>query len=131
MIVHRGRGGLIAFITFLCLLAAEAYTRAHYRDQQYYQQHSWPKLAACLVSALLVWWLSPRIPQTAGTSAERQTWLVSSSLDAPAHMAEAPAFKLTLFRDSDSLFFIPVKYWPLLLCALGVVLYFVPQTALP
>jgi hypothetical protein len=131
MIIHRGRGGLIAFITFMCLLAADAYTRIHVQDEQHYPPHAWPKLAACLVSALIVWWLSPRKQQTQNTIADRQQWLVSSSLDTPAPKDESPAFRLTLFRDSDSLFFIPVRYWPLILCALGVVLYFVPQTALP
>ena len=118
-------------ITFMCLLAAEAYTRTQIQNEQYSQQHSWPKLMACLVSALLVWWLSPREQQVSRTNAEQQSWLVSSSLDAPAPDAESSLFKLTVFRESDSLFFIPVRYWPLLLCALGVVLYFMPQTALP
>jgi len=126
MIIHRGRGGLIAVIPFMCLLAADAYTRAHYKDEQYYQQHSWPKLVACFVSALLVWWLSPRDRQEPDTKAERQKWLVSSSLDTVAPKNGTAPFKLTLFRESDSLFFIPVKYWPLLLCGLGMILYFMP-----
>jgi hypothetical protein len=130
MIIHQGRGVLIAIITFLCLLAAEAFTRTHFHDNGYYQQHPWPKLAACLVAAALVWWLSPRKNQAAATPPE-QSWLVSHSQGLPATEPEASALKVTLFRDSDSLFFIRVKYWPALLCLLGVVLYFVPDAKLP
>jgi hypothetical protein len=131
MIVHRGRGGLIAIILFLCFLGSEFYTRIHYRDDTYYQHHPWPKLAACLVAAALVWWLSPgRQPETVPSPSQQQ-WIVSSSRDASALEPESSSFKLSLFRETDSLLFIPVKYWPLLLCFLGIVLYFVPGVAIP
>ncbi len=131
MIIHRGRGGLIALITFLCLLAAEAFTRIHFHDDSYYQQHPWPKLVACLAAAALVWWLSPRTEKAPVAPHFDRSFLVSHSQESPITETEPSAFKLTLFRDYDSLFFIPVKYWPLLLCALGVVLYFVPDSKLP
>jgi hypothetical protein len=119
MIVHRGRGGLIALIVFLCFLAAEAYTRFRYRDDTYYQTHPWPKLIACLVAAALVWWLSPRDAPAASTG------------QPPPIEPETSSFKLNLFRKTDSLFFIPVEYWPYLLCLLGIVLYFIPGANLP
>ncbi len=131
MIVHRGRGGLIAVIAFLCLLAAETLTRIHFHDNTYYQQHPWPKTAACLLAAFLVWWLSPRKPQAAVPSPANRQWLISSSQDTPPIEPESSAFKVTFFRETDSFFLIPVKYWPLILCAIGVVLYFVPAANLP
>jgi hypothetical protein len=130
MIIHRGRGALIAIITFLCLLAAEAFTRIRFHDNGYYQQHPWPKLAACLLAAALVWWLSPRRDQAAAARPD-QPWQISQNQGSPAIEPEASGFKFTLFRDSDSLFLIPVKYWPALLCVLGVVFYFVPDAKLP
>ena len=131
MIVHRGRGGLIAIIIFVCLFAAETFTQIQYHDNHYYQQHPWPKSAACLVAAFLVWWLSPRKPQASAASSSDRQWLVSSSHDAPPIDPGASAPKVTVFRETDSLFFIPVEYWPLLLCALGIVLYFIPGVDLP
>jgi len=131
MIIHRGRGGLIALIAFLCLLLAEAFTRIHYHDDSYYQQHPWPKLLAFAVAAVLIWWLSPRPKQPANPSSSEQLWRASHSQQAPALEPESTSFKLTLFRETDSLFFIPVRYWPLILCALGLVFYFIPTTYLP
>jgi len=131
MIVHRGRGSLIAVIVFVCLFAAEIFTRIQFHDNNYYQQHPWPKSAACLLAAFLVWWLSPRsAPATVLNSTDRQ-WLVSSSLHTPPLAPESSALKVTIFRETDSLFYIPVKYWPMLLCVLGVVLYFAPNVNLP
>ena len=42
MIVWRGRGILVAIITFVCLLITELLTRFFFRNNTYYQQHRWP-----------------------------------------------------------------------------------------
>ena len=131
MIVFRGRGILIAIIPFVCLLGAEVYTRSRYHDDNYYQQHSWPKLVAFVLAALIVWWLSPRSAAAPHDPLSRQEWLVSSSLSQPDSAPERSNWRLTLFRPYDSLFFIPVRFWPLLLCALGVIFYFVPTGGVP
>jgi hypothetical protein len=131
MIIHRGRGGLIALIAFLCFFVAEGYTRVHYDNDFYYQRHPWPKLAACLVAATLVWWLSPRKQEPPGPGMRDQSWLPSQSQQALPTEPEPASFRLTLFRETDSLFFIPVRYWPLLLCLLGIFLYFIPGANLP
>jgi hypothetical protein len=107
MIIWRGRGVLVAIIAFGCLLVIEVITRAWFHDDTYYQQHGWPKLAGFLVAALIVWWLS-------GSSGSEDT--------------STPAVQGTtepVLRRQDQLFFISVRYWPLLLCVLGVVFYFV------
>src|SRR5580698_2164202 len=124
MLIHRGRGGLIALITCLCLIAAEWYTRSHYHSGDYYQQHSWPKALACFAAAALVWWLSPQPRKTSTDPRFDQTMLVSHSQESSIVEKESSPFRLTLFRETDSLFFIPVTFWPSLLCVLGAVLYF-------
>jgi len=105
MIVWRGRGGLVAIITFGCLLATELLTRSFYHDKTYYQQHGWPKLAAFIVAAFIVWVLS------------RQEGEESAMVTG---VAKGP-----FLRERDTLFFLSVKYWPRILCVLAFVFYFV------
>ena len=105
MIVWRGRGILVAIITFLCLLITELLTRFFFRNNTYYQRYGWPKLSAFLVAAVLVWLLSRR------------------KGDDPRGiqgLTRAP-----LFRERDTLFHIAVRYWPPILCVLGMIFYFV------
>ncbi len=105
MIVWRGRGILVAIITFGSLVLTELLIRFFFHDNTYYQHQGWPKLAGFLVAAILVYWLSPR----------------GGNDSASAENTE----KERLFRVQDTLFHIPVKYWPRILCVLGVVFYFV------
>jgi hypothetical protein len=105
MIVWRGRGVLVAVITFGCLLITELATRYFCHDNTYYQHHGWPKLAAFLIAAILVWGLSQR---------EADLFTVSQ------HGGKEP-----LLREQDTLFLISVRYWPWVLCVLAFVFYFV------
>ena len=108
MIVWRGRGIVIAVITLSCLAATELLTRFVNHDSTYYQRSGWPKLVGFMIAALLVRVLSRPAMGTTGEIAignqER---------------------KQPLLRDLDSLFHIRVKYWPPILCVLGVVFYFI------
>jgi hypothetical protein len=131
MLVYRGRGILIALIAFVCLLAAEFYTRSRFHDDNYYQQHPWPKLVALALAALIVWWFSPQTVPAKSDPQSRPDWLVSSSLPSTPQARERSFLRVPLFRPYDSLFFIPVRFWPLLLCALGVLFYFIPSNNLP
>jgi hypothetical protein len=107
MIIWRGRGFLVAVIAFGCLLIAELATRSYFHDDTYYEQHGWPKLAGFVSAAGIVWLLGPwRSSETA---------MGVESLPPPE----------SILRDQDTLFFIPAKYWPLILCGLGIVIYFV------
>jgi hypothetical protein len=105
MIVWRGRGILVAAITLGCLVATELLTRLFLHDNAYYQQHGWPKLVGFLIAAGLIWWLSER------------------EGDDPngVHSAGTEPF----LRQQDTLFHISVRYWPRILCVLGIVFYFV------
>jgi hypothetical protein len=105
MIIWRGRGVLVAIITFGCLLVTELLTRSFYHDNTYYQQHGWPKLAAFLVAAILVWGLSRREGDDSG--------------------GVQPAVREPLLREQDTLFLISVRYWPRIPFVLAFVFYFV------
>jgi len=105
MIIWRGRGWLVAIVTFGCLFATELLTRSFYHDNTNYQQQGWPKLAAFLVAAIIVWALSRR---------ERD-----DSVGVQTETREP------LLREQDTLFFISVRYWPCVLCVLSLVFYFV------
>jgi hypothetical protein len=105
MIIWRGRGVLVAIITFGCLLATELLTRFFYYDNTYYQRHGWPKLAVFLLAASLVWGLSRREGD--------------DSADLQAVTSEP------VLREQDTLFLISAKYWPRILCVLAFVFYFV------
>ena len=106
IIAWRGRGVLVAGIAYGCLLAAELLTNAHFHDSTYYQNHGWPKLAGFLAAAAIVWWRSSR-PDDIATNVREERRLG------------------TWFSDRDTLFLVPVRHWPLLLCGLGFVFYFV------
>jgi hypothetical protein len=109
MLIWSGRGWLVAVIAVACFLTSELVSEAVLRDQSYYQTHGWPKLAAFLVAAAIVWVLhAGRIfSESARTLVDKET-----------------GEEVTL-RPRHSLFFIPVRYWPLVLAALGVVFLFV------
>lgn len=126
MIIFRGRGIVVAGIAVACLLAAEVYTRARFHDDNYYQQHGWPKLAAFALAALVTWWLSPQPGTSPQALQSPETGISTPSLMNTPTAPERSSFRVGFFRPQDSLFFVPVRFWPLILCALGVLFYLVP-----
>jgi hypothetical protein len=108
LIASQGRGILAAVIAGGCLLATELCTRACFHDDKYYQQHGWPKLVGFLVAAGLVWGMLPRR---------------ESGLSAGGAMRTRESGGV--FQEQDQLLLVPVRYWPAILCALGIVFYVV------
>jgi len=107
IVVSRGRGFVVAIVTGGCLLGLDWLTALRYHDSNYYAQHGWPKLLAFLTSAVIIWVMS------------------SHRDDETLPGAPVDPQKKPFFRERDSLFFIPVKYWPGILCALGLLFYFI------
>ena len=103
MIVWRGRGILVAIITFVCLLITELLTRFFFRNNTYYQQHRWPKLSGFLVAARRIG-------------------------DDPRGIRDLT--REPRLRERDTLFHIAVRYWPPILCVLGIIFYFVRRGAM-
>jgi hypothetical protein len=106
MIIWRGRGFLVGIIAFGCLLIIELL--AYFHDNTYYQKHAWPMIAGLLVAASFIWLLRRRYSQafTEGGIQNHET-------------------RKSVLREQDELFFISVRYWPLILCVLGVFCFFV------
>jgi|ERR1035437_9082211 hypothetical protein len=107
VISYHGRGWIVGVIAAGCLLLADVLTRLHFHDPDYYEHHGWPKLAAFWTAALLV-----------------QIFVRSGEDDEVLGAAEAASSQKKQPTGRDVLFGIPVKYWPVLLLALGVGYYY-------
>jgi hypothetical protein len=107
-IIWSGRGILVPILTFLCLLLSDAITAAYFHDKDYYAAHGWPKLVGFLVAAGLVWIFAPR-PAPKETDPDL-----------------LPYEQLTPPDNEDAFFFVPMRYWPVILSVLGVIFYFIP-----
>jgi hypothetical protein len=108
MIIWRGKGILVAVIAFVCLLLAELATRLMFGDETYYQNHGWPKLVGFWVAAGLVYAM--------------RSWLGGG----PARiLIDEEHEKEIKLPAEGALFFVPVRYWPVVLLGLGVAFYFV------
>ena len=129
MIVWRGRGIVIALVGFGCSLVAELLTRARFHDDNYYQQHSWPILVAFCVAAFIIWFLAS--PHAQPPDQSLKDWMDTPALPAPLVEPEKPRFRIAFFRPTDSLFFIPARFWPPILFGLGVLFYFIPTDTGP
>jgi hypothetical protein len=109
VIIARGRGVLAGVVAFFSLIAAEFLTERHFHDGNYYQMHGWPKLAGFAVAAMIVGLLGPR------NAGDERAYLSPGTLDSTE--------RRSVFRDADSFFLIPVRYWPWILCALGIIFF--------
>jgi hypothetical protein len=110
MIVWRRKGFVIAVVTFGCLFASDGLTARHFQDHNFYATHGWPKLTGFLVAAAIVWALSYR--------RKKDETLGIQEDETPRH---------PFLEDEDSLFFIPARYWPGILGALGVLFFFIRE----
>jgi hypothetical protein len=110
MIIWRGKGIVVAIITFGCLVLTELITRSVFGDERYYQTHGWPKVAGFWLAAGLVFalrsWLGGRQERT---------------------LVEKETGKEIKLSSEGALFFVTVRFWPLILLGLGVVFFFVRE----
>jgi hypothetical protein len=102
-LVWAGKGWFVPAITFASCLAMEVAVRAVYRDNAYYQTHGWPILAALFLAAFLVQIVS-------------RGWVHSREL------RDVKTGELVVLRP-HSFLFVPVRFWPTLLCLLGIALF--------
>jgi hypothetical protein len=106
MLIWHGRGGLIALIAFGCLLLTELFTRAAFGDAHYYQTHGWPKLAGFWVAAGLVYAL--------------RSWFGVGRERILIDKDTGKEIKMSFEAD---LLFVPARYWPAILLALGILFF--------
>ena len=103
MLIWSGLGFLVAAIFVACMLVMQLLVDAVSHNDKYYGTHAWPGVAAMALAAGLVWALN--------------RWLEGR----PARRLIDPATnKEVILRPRHSLFFIPVKYWPVVLLFIGV-----------
>ncbi len=97
---------MVAVSTAGCLLASDYLTSAYFHNENYYAQHGWPKLAAFWAAAGIVQAFVPRGEE-----------ILPGATDISA--------KTSVLREKDGLFFVPIKYWPLILLGAGILFNFI------
>jgi len=99
-----GRGFLVPAITFASCLAMELFVRAAHHDDKYYQTHCWPILTAFLISAFAI-------------------YIISRGLVARRELRDVATGELVVLQQEHRFLFIHVRYWPAILCVVGVVFF--------
>jgi hypothetical protein len=110
MIIWSGQVWVVAAFIFGCLLAAEYIVEALSGDEFYYQAHGWPKLAGFLVAAIAVHGF-------ALMRAKKKSRL----------LVDPETGEQVVLHADDSLFFIPLRYWPAVAACLGLIFLFVTE----
>lgn len=94
----------MAVIGFAALISTEIVSAKITDNDQFYQQHGWVILIGMLAAAALTYGL--------------QRFLL---LQNGRVMIDKDTGQEVILRPDDSLFFIPVKWWPVVFAVLGVV----------
>jgi hypothetical protein len=103
MIIWSGLGYLVVVIGFGTLLLTELVSEKITGDDQFYQRHGWVVLVGMLVAAALTHGLHRVLLR------QRERVLIDKQTG-----------QEVVLRTDHSLFFIPVKWWPLVFAAIGV-----------
>ena len=104
MIIWRGYGFLVPLIAFACILLAEIGSEALFRDDTYYQEHAWPLAFAFILAGALVATADRRFP----------------GADPRVMIDEQTGERVRVGGARHSFFFVPLRYWSVLLVAMGV-----------
>lgn len=105
MIIWSGLGFLVAVIGFASLILTEFVSEKVTGDDQFYQEHGWVILVAMLLAAGLTYGLHRLLLLQKGRV-----------------VIDKETGQEIVLRSSHSLFFIPVKWWPVVFVGLGVVI---------
>jgi hypothetical protein len=111
MIIWRGLGILVGVAGFIGFLLAELVTRSVTNDEAFYQAHSWPRLLGAVLAASLAYGMVKILEKS----------------DKPKIVIEKDTGRELELCRRDSLFFVPVKYWPYIFFVIGVIVAFIPQ----
>lgn len=107
MISWTGFGFLVAIIGFAALILTELVFESISKNEQFYQQNSWVILVGMTVAAMLTFGLHKLL-----------------SLKKPRIFIDQETGQKIELRGSHSLFFIPVKWWPVAFVILGFIFMF-------
>jgi ABC-type antimicrobial peptide transport system permease subunit len=104
MIIWSGLGFLVAAIGFAALIFTELVSEKITGDDQFYQQHGWVILIGMLVAGTLTYGLHRLLLLQKGRA-----------------VIDKETGQEVVLRSNHSLFFISVKWWPVVFALLGVV----------
>jgi hypothetical protein len=103
MIIWSGLGFLVPLIAFGFLLATQVALNA-LNGAGFYESHGWAKFLALTVAGIVVWLLGTYLHgRPAKTLVEKDTG------------------KEVVFRKQHSLFFVPMRWWGLILPVAGLI----------
>ena len=105
IVAFSGRGWAIGVISFSSLLFADYAASTYFHDAEYYAQHGWTKLGAFVLAAAVV-----------------QAFLSGREEEIDSKTGEVIR-KPRLLRKNDALFFIPSRFWPVILILCGVAFF--------
>ena len=103
-LIWKGKGWIVFVVTFVGSLAAQLITQSVTHDKNYYLINPYPFSISLIISATIVFFINKNI--------------------------EAKAYDINLSEDENnqknysikhSLFFIPIKFWALILFILSVI----------
>jgi len=107
IIIWTGFGFLVAIIGFAALILTELVSESLTKNEQFYQQNSWMILVGMTVAAVLTFGLHKLL-----------------SLKKPKIVIDKETGQEIELEGSHSLFFIPVKWWPVAFVIFGFVFMF-------
>ncbi len=111
MIIWNGWGVLGLIVGFASMLLMQIGVNTAMQDGQYYQSTGWPKCAAFVIAAIIVWPL--------GRAFNRKR------IDRRLVDPETGEDVVLKSGGGHSLFFTPMEYWAIIYVGIGVVLLFV------
>ena len=106
MIFWSGRGGFVALIVFVMVFLAEFGSENYFQDKTYYQTHAWPMAVAFFCAALLTFFLARYLGQNLGRT-----------------VIDKATGQEIILKPSHRLFFVDIKYWPIILACIGVAVF--------
>jgi hypothetical protein len=111
-VIYRGWGLLVVVIGIICFAATAFAVGAATGDVGYLEDHRWPMLAACVITAAVVWPVG--------------RWLNKDARTAPLgeDVVDEQLARLALSRHA--LFFVPVEYWAVIVLFSGFVYWLHP-----
>ena len=110
MIIFSGLGFLVLLIGFGSAFLTEFCVERQFGDEQYYQEHGWPKFMAFMIAAILVHALG---------------WFLN--VKGARQLVDPETQEVVILKRGHSFFFIPMHYWGYILAALAVVMLFVKK----
>jgi hypothetical protein len=102
MIIWSGKGYYVLLVGICCHVLVMMGCKTMLADPSIYQTHGWPKAAAFLLAAAILWLL--------GKSIARRT----------AYGIDSATGERVAYRPRDTLFFIPIPYWSVIFVVLAV-----------